>query len=79
MSNSTKTLIDDQEGLDMKKIIENLKDCEIDAYKQITLIDLLNDDFENETCKEPTDNDLVRKLKPFYFTKVAFKNLSHLV
>ena len=62
----------------MKKIIENLKDCEIDAYKQITLIDLLNDDFENETCEEPTDNDLVRKLKAFYFIKVTLKNLSHL-
>ena len=79
MSNSTKTLIDDQEGLDMKKIIENFKDCESDAYKRITQIDLLNDDFETETCEEPTDNDLVKKLKVFYFTKVAFKNLSHLI
>ena len=77
MSNSTKTLIDDQEDLSKKKIIENLKDCEIDAYKQITLIDLLNDDFENETCKEPTDNDLVRKPEVFYFIKVAFKNHRH--
>ena len=63
----------------MKKIIENLKECEIDAYKRIAQIDLLNDDFENETCKELTNNDLVRKLKAFYFIKVAFKNLSHLI
>ena len=77
MSNSTKTLIDDQEGSSLKKVIENLKDSEIDAYKRITQIDLLNDDFENETCKEPTDNDLVRKPEVFYFIKVAFKNHSH--
>ena len=71
--------MDDQEGLHMKKIIENLKNCEIDAYKRVTQIDLLNDDFENETCEETTDNDLVRKPKVSYFIKVAFKNHSHLL
>ena len=79
MSNSTKTLIDDQEGLSVKKIVENLKDCEIDVCKRITQIDLSNDDLDNEMCKESTNNDLVRKFKAFYFIKVAFKNLSHLI
>ena len=79
MSNSTKTLIDDQEGLSMEKIIEDLNDCEIDVIKRMSQIDLSNTDLKNQICKEPTNNDLVSKLKAFHFIKVAFKDLSHLM
>ena len=79
MSNSTKTLIDDQEGLSMEKIIENLNDCKIDVIKRMTQIDLSNTDLKNQICKEPTNNDLVSKLKAFHFIKDAFKDLSHLM
>ena len=72
MSNSTKTLIDDQEGLSMKKVIENLNESEIDVFKRMTQIDLSNNDLNNETCKEPTNNDLVSKLKARLFIRLYF-------
>ena len=76
MSNSTKTLIDDQEGLSMKKVIENLNDSEINVFKRMTQIDLLNNDLNNETCKETMNNDLVSKLKARLFIRLYFINIS---
>ena len=57
----------------MKKVIENLNESEIDVFKRMTQIDLSNNDLNNETCKEPTNNDLVSKLKTRLFIRLILQ------